>query len=196
VLPWGEVLMFDYPGYGDSTGTPTTESFSALRQDMGSYIDGLARGRPLVLWGHSIGGLICSGLAEVSREADAVILETTGPSFAVIAETLKPWFAPFVKTAVKDSLRTYEVSELLKDFKGPIFVVGAGKDERLPVKLARSLAAALKGRGLRVAYHEYPGANHFNAALNSTFAGDAVAFFKTVALHLTVVTSISAQPGV
>lgn len=180
VLPWGEVLMFDYPGYGDSTGEPLATSFTAMRKDMGPWLDGLAHGRPLIFWGHSIGGLICPGIVAESREADAVILETTGPSFATIAEDQKPWFAPFIRTHVIDDLKPYDTPELLKDFRGRILVLGAGKDTTLPPRLARSLADALKARGLNVEYREYAAANHHSAALNAQFATDAKAFFAAV----------------
>jgi pimeloyl-ACP methyl ester carboxylesterase len=144
---------------------------------MGPWLDSLARGRPLIFWGHSIGGLICPSIVAESREADAVILETTGPSFAAVAEDRKPWFAPFIRTHVTDDLKPYDTAELLKDFKGRIMVLGAGKDTTLPPRLARSLAEALTAKGLNIQYWEYPAANHHSAALNPQFVEDARPFF-------------------
>lgn len=181
VLPWGEILMFDYPGYGDSSGKPLGKSFAAMSADMGPWIDAQAHGRPLVFWGHSIGGLVCPGIVAQSREADAVILETTGPSFATLAEDRKPSFAPFIRMHVVKDLVPYDTAGMLAGFKGKILVLGAGKDTTLPPHLAQQLADGLKAEGLDVTYWEYETANHHTAALNRQFAEDAKPFFVGVA---------------
>ena len=38
-----------------------------------------AEGRPLIAWGHSLGGIVCSAIAN-EVDADALVLETTTPS--------------------------------------------------------------------------------------------------------------------
>lgn len=79
--PFGDVLMFDYPGYGDTTGEADYAAFMAA----GTVVADAARaradaeGRPLIAWGHSLGGPVCAQAAKRIR-ADALVLETTTPS--------------------------------------------------------------------------------------------------------------------
>lgn len=180
VLPWGEVVMFDYPGYGDSTGAARMRFMTPVQKEMPAYIDELAKGRPLVFWGHSLGGLICPEIARLSREVDAIVIETSAPSSLALANTRKPGFASFVSLDLVDGLSDYDTPKALADFSGPILVLGAGKDAVIPVRQARDLADQLKAAGRKVEYHEYAQASHASAAMNSLFAKDARSFFESV----------------
>ncbi|HEX5005669.1 MAG TPA: alpha/beta hydrolase, partial [Hyphomonadaceae bacterium] len=178
LLTWGEAIVFDYPGYGDSTGEPTLEAMTAFEKAFPAWLDAQAKNRPLILWGHSMGGLICPQIAAGSREVDALVLETTAPNAADLAETRKPWFAP-VTLKLKEGL-VYDTPAALAGFKGPVLVLGAGKDTVIPVRLARSLYEQLKANGVDVTYLEYSNTHHQNTALNHTFAKDGAAFFAKV----------------
>ncbi|HVY87282.1 MAG TPA: alpha/beta hydrolase family protein [Hyphomonadaceae bacterium] len=180
LLPWGEVLLLDYPGYGDSSGKPTVDDMMLFQQNFPAYIDGISKGRPLVMWGHSLGGPICAALAGGSRQADAVVLETTGRTFTDIMAVGKPWFTPpFVKLELDDKLKTYDIVGSLAHFNGPVMVINGGKDQRLP-GLTKPVADALKAQGLHVAYIDVPQADHMNAAMNSQFAKEAWPFFQAL----------------
>lgn len=181
LLPWGEALLIDYPGYGDSSGEPTVEAMLAFQNDLPGYLDRLATTRPLVLWGHSLGGPICAAVAGKSRQVDAVVLETTAPSFADIMDVRKPWFTPpTIQLELVEGLKTYDVPAALVGFSGPIMVLGAGKDTVFPVELERSVADRLRKQGLAVTYLEYEAADHMNSALNGFFVRDAIGFFANV----------------
>jgi pimeloyl-ACP methyl ester carboxylesterase len=179
LLMWGEAVIYDYPGYGDSTGEPTLEDMAEFEGAAPAWLDAQAPDRPLVLWGHSLGGMICAQIARGSREADAIVLEATAPNAADLAETRKPWFAP-VTLKLKEGL-LYDVPAALAGFKGKIVVVGGGKDTIMPVRLARSLADQLKAASLDVTYFEYASADHQTTALNSGFAKDAGPIFAGIA---------------
>lgn len=180
VLPWGEVLLFDYPGYGDSSGEPTMKHMVPVQKEMPAYIDALAKGRPLVFWGHSLGGLICPEIARLSREVDAIVIETSAPSSLSLANTRKPGIVSFIPLDLVDGLDDYDTPVALANFDGPIMVLGAGKDAVIPVQQARNLAEKLKADGRKVDYREYAQASHASSAMNSAFAKDALAFFESV----------------
>ena len=91
----------------------------AFQNDLPGYLDRLATSRPLVLWGHSLGGPICAAVASKSRQVDAVILETTAPSFADIMEVRKPWFTPpTIQLELVEGLKTYDIPAALAGFNG------------------------------------------------------------------------------
>jgi pimeloyl-ACP methyl ester carboxylesterase len=179
LLPWGELLLWDYPGFGHSNGAPWASSFDDVFAEMVPWIDEQAKDRPLVLWGHSIGGLICSRIARTSREVDAIILETTALSPQRLAKD-RTWALPIVDVQVQGDWRSFDIPEMLSAFAGPVMVIGAEEDKTLVVNLAREVDAALKAKGLDVTYVEYAGKGHMDAALHSGFADDASVFFRKV----------------
>jgi len=180
-LPWGEVLLVDYPGYGDSSGAPTLAAFAKFQEGLAAYLDKAAAGRPLVLWGHSLGGPVCSAMAAKSREADAMVLETTVPSFNDLMDARKPWFTPpTFDLQLVDGLDAYDIPKSLAGFQGPILVIGAGQDSVLPVAKQRLLAEKLKAAGLAITYVEIEKSEHLNAALNTIFVAEASPFFATI----------------
>jgi hypothetical protein len=181
LLPWGEAMLVDYPGYGDSSGQATTQAMLGFQKGLASYLDELAANRPLILWGHSLGGPICAAVAATSRQADAVILETTGPSFAAIMAAKKPWFTPpLLQLELTEGLKAYDIPSALAGFSGPVMVLAAGRDTTFPLELERSVADELKAEGLAVTYLEYEVADHMNSALNGYFVRDAASFFANV----------------
>jgi len=181
LLPWGEVLLVDYPGYGDSTGEPRLGDFSTFQNAFPSRIDALAAGRPLIFWGHSLGGPVCAAMAAKSREVDAIVLETTVSTFNDLMDVRKPWFTPpTFDLELIDGLDVYDIPAALSGFSGPILVVGAGKDSVLPVERQRALSESLRAGGLAVTYVEIERAEHQNSALNTIFVGAATPFFAAV----------------
>lgn len=181
ILPWGEALLMDYPGYGDSGGQPTISAMLQFQTSVAAYIDSLANSRTLILWGHSLGGPVCASIASQSRQVGAVILETTAPNFSEVMDARKPWFTPpTLQLELTEGLKSYDVATALAEFSGPIMVLGAGRDEVFPVALARSVAARLQQQGLAVTYLEYAAADHMNAALNGYFVRDAAGFFANL----------------
>ncbi|MEZ6028118.1 MAG: alpha/beta hydrolase [Hyphomonadaceae bacterium] len=182
LLPWGEALLIDYPGYGDSGGQPDLASFSGFQKSLPAFLDKAAKDRPLILWGHSLGGPVCSAIAAGSREADAIVLETTVPSFNEMMDARKPWFTPpTFDLQLKEGLEVYDIPTALAGFSGPVLVIGAGADSVLPVAQQRILAARLKAEGLAVTYVETEQSEHLNAALNTVFVEKAAPFFAGVA---------------
>jgi pimeloyl-ACP methyl ester carboxylesterase len=173
VLPFGDVLMFDYPGYGDSSGTADTATLVSLQTDFAAYVTGQAEGRPIIFWGHSLGGFVCAQMARSTPALDAIVLETTAANADEVAAAWKPWYLPFLIIRVEDGLAEYDTPAALRGFSGPVLVIGGGKDETLPVKLSRSLAGQLEAQGNDVTYLEYPDAGHYDAATGPTFAADA-----------------------
>lgn len=81
-------IIFDYPGYGQSSGTPTPEStvqagLAAVRYAAKAYPNA-----PLFLYGQSLGGNIVQKVAnEIKHEipVKAIVLESTFTSYGKVA---------------------------------------------------------------------------------------------------------------
>jgi pimeloyl-ACP methyl ester carboxylesterase len=180
-LPHGDVLLFDYPGSGETGGQATPEAFESMLSAMVPFIEEKGAGRKLVAWGHSLGGFVCSELTERLRGVDGVVLEATARNPQEVAEAWKPWYlGPFVRVRIKPSLAAYDNAEALKVFAGPILVLGAEKDQTLPFRLAQSLDRALEERGRNVTFVEVAGAGHNNLAARPEFQPALTALFAKV----------------
>ncbi|MFN4023540.1 MAG: alpha/beta hydrolase [Hyphomonas sp.] len=180
LMAYGDVLLFDYPGYGDSTGMPTAANLMAIRAALIRHAEEEADGRPILLWGHSVGGFVCAQLAELSDQVAGIVLETTAADAEEAAAAIKPWYLPFLRLRVSDSLASFDTPAALGVFPCPVLVIGAGRDNVLPVSLHRSLARRLEAAGVQTTYLEFAGAGHNDASRQPGFATEAAPFLEGV----------------
>lgn len=158
---FGDVLMFDYPGSGD---TPGQASFATYR-DAGEVIAATARaqadaeGRRLIAWGHSLGGPICAEAARVIR-ADALVLEATTPTARAAVDSMVGVWRPIVRVQLAAPLTTVDVPATLDGYSGKVVVLEASRDTTLPPVLSRKLAHDLRARGVNVERLVFARADH------------------------------------
>lgn len=171
IIKSADVLLFDYPGYGESTGLTTTDSLQIANKTIADFAASkLEPGQAIILWGHSLGGFVCAEMAANFRKVDGIILETSAANAEEVTEAVVPWFAkPFIKTRVAESLASYDTVETLSDVDSPILILGAAKDRILPVKLSRNLSARLLAAGRDVTYVEFPKGNHISVPIQDTY---------------------------
>ena len=161
IAPFGEAVIWDYPGYGDSTGTAEAARFEAVIEDLVLELDRRAGDRPLIFWGHSLGGFVCAQMAVRSQAVDAIILETTAPNVRAVAREWAPLGLGRI-VPIDDTLKAFDTPQALAEFDGPILIIGAGRDQVLPVELSRQLAEQLP----KATYLELPQVTHFSAGFD------------------------------
>jgi uncharacterized protein len=147
-----EVLMFDYRGYGRSTGRPSVEG---LRRDaIRAYREateelGWAPQR-VVLHGHSLGSFAALYVAE-RRPAAGVVVENPVTSAEDLVEGLVPWFVdPLIRFELAPAIRSDDNVDRMKRLQRPSLVFGGREDPIAPVGMARTLAGASSWATLRV----------------------------------------------
>ena len=181
-IPHGDVLLFDYPGYGETGGTASPERFQKMADELVPLVRERAEGRKIVLWGHSLGGLVCSELAARLPETSGVIIETSARNAREVAEAWTPWYAaPFVRIEIAEGFGDIDVAKALKGFRGAVLVLGGEKDGTLPVQLARSVGKALTDGGVAAEYVEFKGGGHSDLIGQGAFAAVVAGFFAQVA---------------
>lgn len=135
------VLMYDYRGYGQSTGKP---SEAGLYRDIDAawrwLVDdrGLAPSR-IVLSGRSLGGAVTAGLA-ARVEPACVILESTFTSVPDLGAELYPWLPVRLLSRVRLDARAH-----VADIAAPLLIVHSRDDEIVPYAHARKLHTAADG---------------------------------------------------
>ena len=135
-----EIWMMDYPGFGKSTGKRTEKIMyedALLLYKMAVRQVSLER---IIIYGKSLGTGIAAQLAAV-RDCKRLILETPYYSMAALA---KHYF-PIYPVVTKYTLATNEQFEFIH---APITIFHGTKDEVIPYKQARWLAALKPGTEL------------------------------------------------
>ncbi len=160
---FGEVLLFDYPGYGASTGAADIATMRAAAATMGAYARDIAdrEQRRLILWGHSLGGTVCAEAA-ASSQADTLVLETTTPSARAVMKEALGWKRWLVRVHLANSLAEIDIPRTLAAYDGKIIVIEAGRDTVLPPVLSRNLTHALQTQGRSVDHLVFVEAGHNN----------------------------------
>lgn len=118
-----------------------------------------AEGRRLIVWGHSLGGIVCAEAAQRAR-ADLLVLETTTPGARATVENQVGLMRPFVRVTLAPALDAIDVPGSLQGFPNRIIVIEAGKDDTLPPALSRALARRLEAQGNTVERLAFPAAGH------------------------------------
>ena len=132
------VLIFDYRGYGDSTGKPSEE---------GTYLDAMAAWRYLrdergiaadriVVFGRSLGGAVATHLA-TQVDAAALYIESAFTSAPAMASRV----FPFLPSRLLCRFR-YDSLAAMSNLQGPVVVAHSPEDTTIPFMHGQKLFAA------------------------------------------------------
>lgn len=122
------VLIFDYRGYGRSTGKP---SEAGLHRDAQTAWDFLTRSRGMapqhiVLFGESLGGAVAAELAARERPG-ALVLASVFISAPALAADLYPWLP--TRWLVR---LNYDTRAALARVRSPVLIAHSPDDEIIP----------------------------------------------------------------
>lgn len=157
-----DVLIFDYRGFGDRTGSPTEFNISRDAKLIWQYATGELKysEKDIVVFGESLGGAVALSLwsndiplkgRESFLHPGALILSST---FASMPRTVKfsyPWF-PFQYLV----LDRWPSIDRVPRVTCPITILHGTDDDMIPISEARALAAASS----HATFVEIPGAGH------------------------------------
>jgi hypothetical protein len=176
-----DVVLFDYPGFGTSTGTPDPDSVLDNARAVLDYVAQLPSTgeQKQVVYGFSLGGVVAAQLAG-ERPVDGLVLESTAPDIVSWVRTQVPWFAiPFIRIDLEPALARIDSVKALGHFRGTVLLLAGERDKQAPASLSRDMLRRLSALGVRAELHEIPDAAHgeiyktaaFATALNGFLAG-------------------------
>jgi fermentation-respiration switch protein FrsA (DUF1100 family) len=132
-----DVLLFDYRGYGRSSGRPSEAGTRADARAARAALldrDGVHPAR-VVLFGESLGGAVALRLA-VDEPPAAVVLQSTFTSVRAMAAAHYKVIPRFLVPGAYPSL------SLVPDLRAPLLVIHGARDEIVPVAQGRELYEA------------------------------------------------------
>ncbi len=162
-----QVLLFDYRGYGHSSGRP---SEPGLYRDAGAAWTYLVdrpqtAGAPRIIFGRSLGGAVAVELA-TRVEADGLVVESTFPSIRTLARLVLP--LPLPELPVK-----YDSLSKINQIRMPLLAIHGEQDKLVPLADGLTLFEAAPEPK---AWHPIPGAGH-----NDTYLVGGDAYFRRLA---------------
>lgn len=147
-----QVYLFEYPGYGARTGSPSEASIKAAAT--GALEALFAEDpRPLFLVGESLGSGVATYLASTLPKRIAGLLLVT--PFTSLTDVAARHYA-FLPVRALLSER-YDSIKALSDYGGPVAFLIAGSDEIVPAALGHELHDSYRGPKW---LHEQAGAGH------------------------------------
>lgn len=141
------VLMVDYRGYGASGGVPSIDTFFSDSLSVFHYASMRpeSRGLPTLAYGFSLGGYAAAYAAAhpaVGEPCAGLVLEATGTDVKSWVRLVLPWYyKPFVRVRVDTRLLPIDNAEMVRQFNGPLLVLGGGADRQAPAAMSRKLFA-------------------------------------------------------
>lgn len=146
-------LVFDYAGYGASTGEATVDNVTADARRVYAAFDARFAGQRRYVLGHSLGtGVALDAAPSLTPPPDGYVLSAPFPSArAAVArhgliDARWTWLLPDVWNNV----------EAIGAVEAPVLVVRGADDPFVPAEAAREVAAS----GTRTAYATLPEADH------------------------------------
>ena len=135
------VLMYDYRGYGQSTGKP---SEAGLHRDIEAAWRWVVEERDqspgeIVLSGRSLGGAVTAWLA-ARVEPACVVLESTFTSVPDLGAELFPWLPVRLLSRLQLDARAR-----IPEISAPLLIIHSRDDEIVPWEHGRKLHAAANG---------------------------------------------------
>ena len=162
-----QVLLFDYRGYGHSSGQPTE---SGLYRDAATAWRHLVErpevaSAPRIIFGRSLGGAVAVDLA-THADADGLIVESTFTSIRTLVRRILT--IPLPELPVK-----YDSLSKIGQLKMPLLALHGTRDELIPIADGRALFDAAPEPK---AWYSIPVAGH-----NDTYVTGGDAYFRQLA---------------
>lgn len=166
-LPTRASYLVAYRGYGASDGAPSQDAIFA--DALALYDDVAARhpGARVAAIGSSLGSGVAAYVA-AQRPLDRLVLVTPYDSLANVAGSHYPWLPTSLLVTER-----YDSVHWLREFRNPVLVIRAGRDEIIPAANTDFLIAALRPAPQVLALAE---AGH-NDVLATQAEGDAIGAF-------------------
>ncbi len=162
------VAAMEYRGYPGAPGKPSEK---ALVEDALAFYDTLKKqhpGRPIVLWGYSLGSGIAVQLA-AQRPIAGLVLEAPFSAAVDVAKHMYPIFP--VGLLMRDQFLSREA---IGKVNAPLFIMHGEDDTIIPILFSEQLyERANKPKQ----FHRYPQAGHVNL-MGTPAYGEAVRFLK------------------
>lgn len=135
------LILFDYRGYGLSSGEPSVDGIQSDARTMFSQADSISKKHslPLFIHGHSMGSFLSSYITE-REDVAGYILESPVSEVSGWTKKLVPWLLrPFVRFDIDSDIASQNNLERVSSITAPLLVMGGTDDNITPFEMAEEL---------------------------------------------------------
>ncbi len=150
LAPFGDVLLFDYPGLGASDGSGRKDEYLSAIPPLARLAADLAgqrKGR-LIFWGHSLGAGFCAALAANTPLRSTLVLEGAFATYQDVKDAKAGITAGLVGLTIDPETLQFNIPDLLSAYRDPVVVVASEDDETVPYAATRRLVERLAGNAV------------------------------------------------
>jgi len=134
------ILIIDYPGYGESEGTPSEKSLYQSANAAWQYLilDKKINPKNIIIFGRSLGGAVAVDLASRVK-AGGVVLESTFSSVRDVVDVAFPILSYFIYLRYP-----FDSFNKIKKVSAPVLVIHSLDDRVIPYMTGQKLFSAVK----------------------------------------------------
>jgi pimeloyl-ACP methyl ester carboxylesterase len=170
------VVVFDYRGYGFSSGTADVMDFRRDGLAEYDYAANLA-GEPVVVYGYSLGTAVATYVASKRPVAGIILagaIASAAEEFPVFLKAEAPTATDPSRVPSPDAVEAFDEVGMMKNAKAPLLVLHGDADEVVSITQGREVFASSAAREKR--FVALQGIGHFDTISNGP-AQTAVAQF-------------------
>lgn len=170
-----DVSVFDYRGYGRSTGVPSVATMQADALQIFDHLEAQSTAG-VIVHGQSLGSFMAAHVAQ-QRPARGLVLESTIANAHDWAVANTPWYArPFVRYEFSEALRGIDNVAAVANFAGRSMVLTGAQDKVTPPRYALKVFKAIGSNTKH--WQPVPGAGHNDALRHATADPSYCAFIR------------------
>jgi fermentation-respiration switch protein FrsA (DUF1100 family) len=138
------LLLFDYRGYGLSSGDPTVEGVKSDARRAFEYAESSSNAgeQRIIVHGHSMGAFLSSYIAGENSVA-GYVMESPVSEVDQWTKKLVPWILrPFVRFDIAEQIAAQSNLENVSAVEAPLLIIGGSNDDVTPFEMAEDVYEA------------------------------------------------------
>lgn len=138
------ISLYDYRGFGRSTGEHTMERMKEDALRLYDELHANTKGS-LIVHGYSMGSFMAAHVAQ-HRNPDGMILQATANNMGAVIDTrFPPWISALVRFDLADGLREVDNIKAVSHYTGKSLVIAGELDTQTPPALGQLVFEAIAG---------------------------------------------------
>jgi len=179
------VVAWDYPGFGKSTGNPTEETLHRSMQAVFQWLEDekKARRADIILWGYSLGGPVAARAANRFPGIMGLILQAPMDSVLSVASSILPLSGWGFSSAITEK---FDISADMEKLRSCLFLfVGKNDTQFTPARMRRLYDMAQRTNPSCRKFVEIPLLQHLSDPLDSPLFLHQLRLFLNKIINMT-----------
>ncbi|KZN30594.1 hypothetical protein N480_06440 [Pseudoalteromonas luteoviolacea S2607] len=156
-----DIVIFDRRGLGATKGKATIANLIKDANLSYQFTKDQLGASTLIVHGFSLGSFVAAQVAK-QQPIDGLIMEGSATNITEWVDEAMPWYTKMLfNVQVDKAFYTVDNKEVLQDtYKGPLLVIGGGKDEQTPIALTHGLFSASQSQNKQLVIADEAGHNN------------------------------------